>query len=614
MPVVVQHLIPDNQNLVTVTEDVSAQAALDLMFEHDFSQLPVVDQHNKLQGMVTSDSILRAVSNLNATPDNLTVSHALVKVKPYRSDEDLSELLKGLRDINAIPIIDKQGYLTGLLTSFDTTEYFRYRAEDIMLAEDVETTIRDLIEIAHKNGNGEIDVDELGKSVQAILPSSNGVEKKFKKALLHYLAKVLGQKPDFDEKLFGEVCNKHLHQPTSTKSFEELTLVDYISLFKNLWPKYSADFKGLSWEAMDALLNAVRQTRNAIAHFREITPQQRKQLKYCSDLLNHHRPSIEETEPESLPNSIGQTVINNLLSDLNPDTIQKYWGLISKVSHQTIENAFKATGSQVNEQIGFSNQIDFNPEDEEISSTESRYAPLAVWLQSQDQDTSKVSLTFQDIEQIIQDELPPSARQHRNWWANDAVSHTQSQQWLEAGWRVSNVNISEERAVFSRINDRQTVYIDFFNTLQLKLKEIKNLSIVNFANPQGRHWFGVEVKTPEHPFSTWIGFSFARRSRLRLETYIETGDREHNKRIFDQLFAQKEKIESDLGCPLTWERLNLKRGARIALDRSNSSITASPEELEKMQAWLVEMLPRLYFAIAEKLHAAREASSETTSL
>lgn len=266
--------------------------------------------------------------------------------------------------------------------------------------------------------------------------------------------------------------------------------------------------------------------------------------------------------------------------------------------------------TQINGQACVDNPIDFDPEDEEISSTESRYAPLAVWLQRQDQSTSKVSLTFQDMEQIIQDELPPSARQHRNWWSNDAVSHTQSQQWLEAGWRVSNVNISEERVVFSRINNRQTDYINFFSSLQLKLQEIKNLSILPFTNQQGRHWFGVEVRTPEYTFPTWIGFSFSRRSRLRLEAYIDTGDRERNKRIFDEVYAQREKIEADLGFSLTWERLNLKRGARIALDRNNSSITASPEELQKMQAWLVEMLPRFYSALAEKLHAAREAGSE----
>lgn len=276
MPVVVQHLIPDNQNLVTVTEGESAQATLDLMLEHDFSQLPVVGEHNKFRGMVTSDSILRAVSNLKATLDTLTVSHALVKVKPYRSDQDLSEPLKGLRDINAVPIVDRQGCLTGLLTSFDTTEYFRRRAEDIMLAEDVETTIRDFIEIAHKNGSGEIDGEELKKSIQAILPSSEETEKKFKKALLNYLCASLGQKTIIDEELCKKVYQNHLYKETPEKSFEELNLGQYIDLFKNLWPKYTADFKGLSWEAIYILLNEVRQTRNAIAHFKEITPQQRK--------------------------------------------------------------------------------------------------------------------------------------------------------------------------------------------------------------------------------------------------------------------------------------------------------------------------------------------------
>ena len=53
MPFTVQQLIETHQGLVTVSPQDTAQKALALMAEHDFSQLPVVDEDNKPLGIVT---------------------------------------------------------------------------------------------------------------------------------------------------------------------------------------------------------------------------------------------------------------------------------------------------------------------------------------------------------------------------------------------------------------------------------------------------------------------------------------------------------------------------------------------------------------------------------
>ncbi|HIK14191.1 MAG TPA: CBS domain-containing protein [Leptolyngbyaceae cyanobacterium M33_DOE_097] len=53
MASIVQHLIPESQTLetlVTASDEMSLQKALELMIEHDFSQLPVVDKDFKLKG------------------------------------------------------------------------------------------------------------------------------------------------------------------------------------------------------------------------------------------------------------------------------------------------------------------------------------------------------------------------------------------------------------------------------------------------------------------------------------------------------------------------------------------------------------------------------------
>lgn len=170
MSLTVEQLILENQKLVTVVEDESVQCALSLMIEHDFSQIPVTDSGQKVKGMVTSDSILQAVNHLKTIPAKINVSHATTKVKLYRKEDDLFDLLKGLQDMSAAPIVDKDGRLTNIVTSYDTAEYFRKRAEDIMLAEDIEITLRDLIESSHKNEDGTVDEVSLARPLSSLPP------------------------------------------------------------------------------------------------------------------------------------------------------------------------------------------------------------------------------------------------------------------------------------------------------------------------------------------------------------------------------------------------------------------------------------------------------------
>ena len=564
MPFIIQNLIPETQKLVTIAENGSGKEALSLMIENDFSQLPVIDKSNTLKGMVTSDSILKAVSYLKVIPDRLKISHAINKAKSCRIDDDLSAILTGLRDINAIPIVDKQNKLKAIITSYDTAEYFRSRAEDIMLAEDIETTLKDIIESSHRDDTGQVDEQALNHTIQAITPSTGKtLKKKFKSALLSYIQQTSNSKIAPNNDVLDDVFTKHLYKPIAPKSFDKLTLYNFIQIFGEIWPQHSADFGELSWEAVNQLLSDVRQTRNAIAHFREVTLQEREQLKFCADFLDRHRPIIEITE-----------------------------------------SVFEASRSD-------NGTVEINPTEEEIDINDGRYAPLAVWLQSQDNE--RVACTFEAIESIIEDKLPSSARRHRNWWDNDSVSHSQSVQWLDAGWRVSRINMSAERVIFSRLGDRQSKYISFFNQLLPKLQTIDELTIKPQTNPQGRHWFWISAQ-PKNNLSEgpyWISCSFARKSRFRIETYINEQDQKHNKLIFDRLYAQKTEIEADFGAELSWERLDSKVASRIAFYRADSSITSNDETLAEVQAWAVEILPNFYNALSRRFIAAKYQEKTT---
>jgi len=80
----------------------------------------------------------------------------------------------------------------------------------------------------------------------------------------------------------------------------------------------------------------------------------------------------------------------------------------------------------------------------------SKYAPLAQFLAKQPKDVT--TLAFSQIEQIIGDALPPSARKYHQWWEKDSCTerHVQAQAWLRTGWLVENFSFPDETVTFRR--------------------------------------------------------------------------------------------------------------------------------------------------------------------
>lgn len=77
----------------------------------------------------------------------------------------------------------------------------------------------------------------------------------------------------------------------------------------------------------------------------------------------------------------------------------------------------------------------------------SSYAGLGQHLASQNDDA--VILGFDEIETILSRELPASAYRHRAWWAN-TESHSQAAEWLQRGWRASDLDLERQQVTFRR--------------------------------------------------------------------------------------------------------------------------------------------------------------------
>jgi hypothetical protein len=113
------------------------------------------------------------------------------------------------------------------------------------------------------------------------------------------------------------------------------------------------------------------------------------------------------------------------------------------------------------------------------------------------------------------------------------------------------------------------------------------------------HTFG-RLPDPGVPVG-WFAVSFARGGRLRAEFYIDSDEKDRNKRAFDAFLDQRDAVEKAFGEKLSWERLNNRRASRIAAYREGS-ITS--EELTTLIDWAAEALLRLRLAVLSQMDGA----------
>jgi len=80
-----------------------------------------------------------------------------------------------------------------------------------------------------------------------------------------------------------------------------------------------------------------------------------------------------------------------------------------------------------------------------------KYDPLEKYLRALPLSQEKITLSFESIEQVLNDQLPPSAREEPDWWGNQKQGTTvESIAWMDAGWMVDIVDLREKWVRFVR--------------------------------------------------------------------------------------------------------------------------------------------------------------------
>lgn len=150
------------------------------------------------------------------------------------------------------------------------------------------------------------------------------------------------------------------------------------------------------------------------------------------------------------------------------------------------------------------------------------------------------------------------------------------------------VSMPSEAAVVPDISpapsETKERYRAYFQSLIDELRDTHKFTNARTGQPQNWYTFASE-NSKVYKFST----SFAQGGRVRVEVYIDCGDKTKNEQLFDCLFARKTEIEAALGFALSWEKLDSRRACRVAVYR-DGDIDADSESLAEIRAWTIQNL------------------------
>ena len=151
----------------------------------------------------------------------------------------------------------------------------------------------------------------------------------------------------------------------------------------------------------------------------------------------------------------------------------------------------------------------------------------------------------------------------------------------------------EEISNQEELKGRHVIRLEFWS----KLLKASNEKFTLFQNisPSKYHWIGAGSGIRGAAYNYLVSKNFA-----RCEIYLDRGDFDENKLVFDYLFERKAKIEEAFGGALEWERLDDKRASRIKYENQNFSLY-NKEQWDDMVVFLVDGMMRMENAFKNPL-------------
>ncbi|WP_462272283.1 homocysteine biosynthesis protein [Methanohalophilus sp.] len=114
------------RDVVVIDENATFHEAAKMIMENTFSHLPVVSEDGKLAGIVTAWDISKAVAKTgyNYVKDIMTKK---VLTSNATDPIDIAARNLDMKEVSAMPVIDNDGYVIGIITSNDISKLFARR-------------------------------------------------------------------------------------------------------------------------------------------------------------------------------------------------------------------------------------------------------------------------------------------------------------------------------------------------------------------------------------------------------------------------------------------------------------------------------------------------------
>jgi CBS domain-containing protein len=223
----IKQLIEGRGEPLCARKNTTVREALTIMVEFDFSQLPIIDEQGNLLGMISENSIINTYFNINTAVSllDLTVDHCMTSYQKITPDSDIFDALSLLDDVYAVIVVENQKPI-GILTNYDTTNFFRDLTKGLIIVQDIEVSLR------------------------------------------HYIESVFPNEKRMDAALMRAFKENKKNPTRPAKEYEDLSFGEHIQLIVTAqnWTKLQNYFKPKEMFIM--LMQQVGDIRNQLSHFR----------------------------------------------------------------------------------------------------------------------------------------------------------------------------------------------------------------------------------------------------------------------------------------------------------------------------------------------------------
>ena len=145
-------------------------------------------------------------------------------------------------------------------------------------------------------------------------------------------------------------------------------------------------------------------------------------------------------------------------------------------------------------------------------------------------------------------------------------------------------------------SEHQEAYRQFFQRLVDDLREKYRFTTAKMGQPQ--NWYSFASGTSGVVYSIW----FSGAGRVWAELYLDVGNRDLNRTIFDQLRQNAGAIEKEYGEKLEWDAAESRRACSVGTYLAGK-IDDPPEALETVLRWATDRLLRFKKVFGPRLPA-----------